>query len=73
LVDLFYFSLPAFGVNKPILRMTLEYKVIDGLLLSTVRKSYGPDKNGVYQLGGEYTISDVKFNNGFKKEDFILK
>ncbi len=72
LIDLFYFSLPDFGINKPILKMTLHYEVIDGLYLSTVRKSYGPDKNGVYQLAGEYTISNIKFNNGFKKEDFLL-
>lgn len=72
LIDLFYFSISAFGIDKPVLKMTLDYNVVDGILLSTVRKSYGPDKNGVYQLGGEYTISDVKFNNGFKKENFIL-
>ncbi|MEP1488207.1 MAG: DUF6503 family protein [Algibacter sp.] len=72
LVDLFYFSLPAFGVKTPILKMTLKYEKIDGVYISTVRKSYGPDKKGKYQLGGEYIFSNIKFNNGFKSEDFKL-
>ncbi|CAM4402035.1 DUF6503 family protein [Zobellia nedashkovskayae] len=73
LVDQFFFSLPAMGVNKPILKMTLSYEKVDGLLLSTVRKSYMPDKKGGYMETGVYTMSDIKFNNGFKKEDFLLK
>lgn len=72
LIDLFYFSLPDWGINDPILRMTMEYKVIDGIYIPVVRRSYGPDKKGEYHLGGEYTFSDVKFNNGFKSEDFKL-
>lgn len=72
LIDLFYFSLPDFGINEPILKMTMEYKVIEGIYIPVKRKSYGPDKNGVYHLGGEYTFSDIKFNNGFKSEDFKL-
>lgn len=72
LVDQFFFSLPAFGVNDPILKMTLEYEVIEGVYLSTIRKSYGPDKKGDYKLGGVYTIKNLKFNNDFKKKDFEL-
>ena len=72
LVDLFYFSLPDWGIDKPILKMTLEYEVVDGLYLTTVRKSYGPDANGKYSLGGIYTFKDIKFGNGFKAEDFKL-
>ncbi|MGJ8736447.1 DUF6503 family protein [Zobellia laminariae] len=72
LVDQFFFSLPAMGVNKPILKMTLTYEKVDGLLLSTVRKSYMPDKKGGFVETGVYTMSDIKFNNGFKKEDFLL-
>ncbi|QWX85202.1 hypothetical protein H0I23_06075 [Cellulophaga sp. HaHaR_3_176] len=68
LVDQFYFSLPAWGVNKPVLKMTLEYETIDGILVSTVRKGYGPDGSAM----GVFTFSDVKFNNGFKKESFLL-
>ena len=73
LVDLFFFSLPDWGINKPILKMTLDYEMVDGLYISTVRKSYGPDKNGVYQHNGTYTFKDISFNNGFKPEDFRLK
>lgn len=73
LVDLFYFSLPDWGINKPILKMTLEYEIIDGIYISTVRKSYAPNEKGEYNLNGQYIFSDIKFNNGFKKEDFILK
>ncbi len=71
LIDFFYFSLPDWGIDKPILKMTLEYEVIEGVHVSTVRKSYAPNKKGEYQLNGQYTFSDIKFNNGFKKEDFI--
>lgn len=73
LVDLFFFSLPAMGINAPIIKMTLEYELIDGLYISTVRNSYVPNKSGAYQLNGTYTFSKIKFNNGFKKSDFILK
>ncbi|MGS0528051.1 hypothetical protein ACU8V7_25500 [Zobellia nedashkovskayae] len=53
--------------------MTLSYEKVAGLLLSTVRKSYMPDQKGGYMETGVYTMSDIKFNNGFKKEDFLLK
>jgi hypothetical protein len=72
LIDLFFFSLPDWGINDPILKMTLEYEIIDGIYLSTVRKSYGPNEKGEYALNGIYTSKDIKFNNGFKAEDFKL-
>ena len=73
LVDLFFFSLPDWGINKPILKMTLDYEIVDGLYISTVRKSYAPNKKGVYQHNGTYIFKDITFNNGFKPEDFLLK
>ena len=74
LIDLFYFSLPAFGVNQPVLKMTMSYEVIDGIYIPTVRKSYGPNpETGKYQHGGTYTFKNVTFGNGFKAQDFILK
>jgi len=73
LLDLFYFSLPAFGVTQPILKMTLSYEVIDGIYIPTLRKSYGPNEKGEYNLSGQYTFKNVKFNNGFRMEDFVLK
>jgi uncharacterized protein DUF6503 len=72
LVDFFYFSLPDWGVDKPILKMTLAYEKVDGVYLSTVRKSYGPNAKGEYELGGIYTCKDIKFNNDFKVDDFKL-
>jgi hypothetical protein len=68
LVDQFFFSLPAWGVNTPVLKMTLAYEEIDGILVSTVRKGFGPDGSPM----GVFTFSNVTFNNGFKKESFIL-
>ena len=73
LIDLFFFSLPDWGINKPILKMTLDYEQVDGLYISTIRKSYGPNEKGEYELNGTYTFKDITFNNGFKPEDFALK
>ena len=72
LVDLFYFSLPAFGVKQPVLRMELEYEKINGVYIATKRKGIFPDANGNYAQGGAYTYSNIKFKNGFKKTDFAL-
>jgi hypothetical protein len=73
LIDLFFFSLPDWGINEPILKMTLDYEVVDGLYISTVRKSFGPNEKGEYQPNGAYTFKDITFNNGFKPEDFVQK
>ena len=72
LVDQFYFSLPDWGIDKPILKMTLAYEKVDGILVSTVRKGFMPSKTGDYIPIGVYTFSQITFNNGFKKEDFLL-
>jgi hypothetical protein len=71
LVDQFFFSLPAWKINKPILKMTIKYEVIDGIYVTTVRKGFMPNKDGGFSPIGVFTFSDVKFNNGFKKEDFL--
>ncbi len=74
MLDQFYFSLPAMGVNDPVIKMTLEYEKIDGIYVPMVRKSYAPNpETGEYSLNGEYTFKQVKFNNGFKPADFVLK
>jgi len=72
LVDQFYFSLPAFGVNAPVLRMELEYEKMKGVYIATKRKGYFPNEKGEYNLSGIYTSSNIKFNNKFKKADFAL-
>lgn len=71
LVDQFFFSLPAFKVNEPILKMTVQYEVIDGIHVSTLRKGFMPNKEGGFNPIGIFTFSNVKFNNGFKKESFL--
>ena len=73
LVDQFLFSLPAFKVDKPILKMTLKYEDINGVKVATLRKGFMPTEDGSYTPIGVYTSSDVKFNNGFTKADFLLK
>ena len=73
LVDLFYFSLPAFGVYKPVLKMELTYSVIDGVYVATTRKGIFPDNKGEYKLAGIYESINVKFNNNFKIENNKIK
>jgi len=54
--------------------MELNYEVIDGIYVPTVRRSFAPNPaTGKYSMNGEYTFKNVKFGNGFKKEDFMLK
>ena len=72
LVDQFYFSLPAMGVNKPVMRMELEYEKIQGVYVNTVRRGIYPGPTGEYQLGGVYKYTQVKFNNGFDNKDLSL-
>jgi len=74
MLDLFYFSLPAFGVQTPILKMELTYEQIQGIYVPTRRKSYAPNpETGEYSMNGEYTFKNVKFNNGFTVDDFVLR
>ena len=73
MIDLFYFSLPARGINDPIIKMTMEYQKVDGIYIPTVRRSYAPNPaTGEYGLNGEYTFSKIKFGNNYKPEDFKL-
>ena len=52
--------------------MTLTYKEVDGILVTPIRKGYMPNEKGEYVPIGVFTFSEISFNNGFKKEDFIL-
>ena len=69
LVDQFLFSIPALGIEKPILRMDLEYEKIDGVYIATKRKAFAPNEKGEYNQMGEYTSKDIKFNNNFGMDD----
>ena len=73
MIDLFFFSLPAFGINEPVIKMTMEYKKIDGIYIPTERKSYAPNpETGEYSLNGQYTFSKIKFKNKYKAKDFKI-
>ena len=72
MVDQFMFSLPAFGVNAPILRMELDYELVDGVYIATKRRSYAPDATGKYSQNGEYTSKNIKFNNSFTMADLKI-
>ncbi len=66
LVDRFFFSLPAMGVNDPVLLMEVEYEDFDGLKLPTKRKAYQPGQTKPFLLS---TSSELKFNNTFSEAD----
>lgn len=66
LVDFFYFSLPAFGIGEPLLKMEIEYSVIDGIHVATTRNGYAPNQSGNYDLIGQYISLGVEFGNNFK-------
>jgi len=74
LVDRFFFSLPAMGVNAPIILMELDYQEINGLQISTTRRIFQPGPDGQLPAAPQLvqTLTDIKFNNGYAAEDFML-
>ena len=72
LVDIFMFSLPIMGFNEPVLKMEVEYSVIDGISVQTKRVASFPDEDGNYAPGLVQTTKDVKFNNKFESSDLHL-
>ncbi|MEP3371940.1 MAG: DUF6503 family protein [Maribacter dokdonensis] len=72
LIDRFLFSLPAWGIEEPVLIMELNYEKIEDILIATNRKVYAPNKNGEYFTLGEFISKDIKFNNGYTIEDLKL-
>ncbi len=68
LVDQFMFSVPAMGIDKPIIRMELDYEKIEGVYIATNRRSYAPNANGEYSQNGQYTTTNIKFKNGFSSD-----
>ncbi|MFY0601579.1 MAG: hypothetical protein JXR03_18025 [Cyclobacteriaceae bacterium] len=74
LVDLFYFSLPAMGVNDIALKMEVNYEEINELLLPTKRSVYMPGEDGTFSNEPSLiqTSTNVKFNNGFTPEDLKI-
>ena len=74
LIDQFYFSLPAFGVNDPVILMKVKYTEIDGIQIPTTRHAFMPGKDGKYPETPSIIqlTENVKFNNGFKAEDLKI-
>lgn len=74
LVDRFFFSLPAMGVDAPVILMELDYEKINGLQVSTTRRVFQPGPDGKLPASPQLvqTLTDIKFNNGFKPADFML-
>lgn len=69
LVDYFYFSLPAMGVNVPALFAELTYEEIEGIQVVTKRDMYAPNpETGEMGLMVGQVLENVKFNNGFTME-----
>ena len=66
MVESFYFSLPAFGFDKPVLHAKLTYEEIDGIMVITRRimSSPLPDGSGM-TLMVDQRLENIKFNNGF--------
>ncbi len=73
LVDLFYFSLPALGVNQPAIKMELTYEKIDGVYVSTYRKASFPDDKGNYSVGLEQFTTNVKFGARFNSSSLSVQ
>ncbi len=70
LVEQFKFSLPALGVEAPVLLAKLTYKDINGLKIVTKRDMFAPapDGSGMVPMVTQ-VLEDVKFNNGFTPEN----
>ena len=73
LIDRFYFSLPAMGVEDIVILMELDYEKIEGVYVSTQRNIYMPSPSGEYQLGLIQTTENVRFNNGFGHSSLSLR
>lgn len=74
LVDQFYFSLPAFGFNDPVLLMQVEYEEINGLMIPSKRDIFFPNEDGEYgdQPAIQEISTNIKFNNGFTDTDLSI-
>lgn len=66
MVESFYFSLPAFGFDQPVLHAKLTYEQIDGIEVITKRIMTGPspDGDGMVPLVDQQ-LKNIQFNNGF--------
>ncbi|GAA3615206.1 hypothetical protein Q4Q39_02110 [Flavivirga amylovorans] len=74
LLDAFVFSKTGGDVIKePKSRVFVTYESIEGVFVPVKRDTYKLDENKQWCKKAKFIISDVKFNNGYKPEDFMLK
>lgn len=73
LVDRFLFTVMDFNMTEPFM-MTVEYKDINGVKLPAYRMYIESNWNGEVSEENwtEEIMTDIKFGNGFRKEDFEL-
>ena len=73
LIDRFFFSLPAMGVNVPAIVANYKYEDIDGQKVATKRTYFMPNEKGEYgdTPSINQTLTDITFNNGFTSESIM--
>lgn len=71
LVDQFLFTVMDFNISEPYM-MKVDYEQIDGVMLPVRRKYAKSNWNGdiLEDSWGEEIMTDIKFSNNFKREDF---
>ncbi|NKI33077.1 DUF6503 family protein [Croceivirga thetidis] len=69
----FLFSLPALGVNEPILIANYDYTNVGGQMIATKRTYFLPNEKGEFSEEPSLvqTLTDISFNNGFTVENIM--
>ncbi|MEL7005574.1 MAG: hypothetical protein AAFN93_23010 [Bacteroidota bacterium] len=74
MVNRFLFSLPALGVNDPVLLMEVDYSAMNGIQVPVARRAYQTDGNG--NINGDpfivQSLDNITFNNGFTAEQLSI-
>lgn len=74
MADYFYFSLPAMGINDPVLYAKVTYEEIDGIQVSVRREMFAPNpESGEMEPLVDEVSKNVKFNNDFTAESLSSK
>lgn len=69
LVEWFKFSLPAMGVEQPLLLAKLQYEEIDGIQVVVRRRMFSPNPEGGDRVPMvDQQLKNIRFNNGFTAE-----
>lgn len=74
MVNRFLFSLPALGVNDPVLLMEVDYQEMHGIQVPVGRRGYQTDGQGNV-TGDAFVVQkleNIKFNNGLTATDLSI-